>query len=177
MDLDEGRERHIRSNARVKNYISAEFVAVPPNFNIESHLHLRENFGIFELEDIHLKQVKIISDVVKNSAVFSSMNNAQLDPKCCMFFLYILNELGLIISKVDNPIRRNNQDTYLEFAKRWKEDQLTFIRGQEVMRMSFLVVNIVHLLSEEVIGQATKAIQNVQKYQMEVDKAKTFNLD
>ena len=177
MDLDESQVRRGRSNARVKNYIIAEFVAVPPDFKIESHLHLRENFGIFEIEDIHLKQVGIISDVVKNSAVFASMNNAQLDPKCCMFFLYILNELGLILSKVDNPIRRHNQDTYLQFAKRWKEDQLTFVRGQEVMRISFLVVNIVHLLSEEVVGQATKAIQNVQKYQMEVNKAKQFKLD
>ena len=177
VDLDKGRERHIRSNARVKNYIIAEFVAVPPDFKIESHLHLRENFGIFEIKDIHLNQVGIISDVVKNSAVFSSMNNSQLDPKCCMFFLYILNELGLVLSKVDNPIRRHNQDTYLQFAKRWEDDQFNVIRGQEVMRISFLVVNIVHLLSEEIIGQATKAIQNVQKYQMEVNKAKQFNLD
>jgi hypothetical protein len=83
----------------------------------------------------------------------------------------------LILSKVDNPIRRHNQDTYLQFAKRWADDQLTFVRGQEVMRISFLVVNIVHLLSEEIIGEATKAIQNVQKYQIEINNDKQFNLD
>lgn len=176
MNLDNPQD-HRRLNTKVKNYIIAEFVAVPADFKIESHLHHRENFGIFEVEDIHLKQVGIISDTVKNSAVFASMNNALLDPKCCMFFLYILNELGLVLSKVDNPIRRHNQDTYLEFAKRWKDDQRTFIRGQEIMRISFLIVNIVHLLNEEIIGQATKAIQNVQKYQMEIETAKQFKLD
>ena len=176
MNLDDADDRR-RLNTTVTNYTVAEFVAVPADFKIESHLHFREKFGIFEIEDVHLKQVGIISDVVKNSAVFASMNNALLDPKCCMFFLYILTELGLILSKVDNPIRRSNEDTYIQFAKRWAKDRFTYVRGQEIMRINFLIVNIVHLLSEEIIGEAMKAIKNVQKYQIEVNKAKQFNLD
>lgn len=177
MNLDNARDRR-ELNIKVENYVVAEFVAIPPDFKIESHLHLRENFGIFEIDDIHLKQVGIISDVVKNSAVFSSMNNALLDPKCCMFFLYILTELGLILSKVDNPIRRSNHDTYIEFTKRWaKENDRTYIRGQEVMRISFLIVNIVHLLSEEIVGQAMEAVKSVQKYQIDINKDKQFKLD
>lgn len=177
MELDKTRD--YRQSTRIENYIIAEFVAVPPDFKIESHLHLRENFGIFEIEDIHLKQIGIISDVVKNSAVFSSMNNAILDPKCCMFFLYILTELGLILSKVDNPIRRSNQDTYIQFAKRWEKEnsRFNYVRGQQVMRISFLIINVVHLLTEEIVGQAMEAVKNVQKYQTDINKDKQFKLD
>jgi len=160
---------HRELNTRVKNYVMAEFVAIPPDFDCMSHLSMREQVGIFEIKDVNLDQVKLISDAVKGSPVFSTLNNAVLNPKSCFFYLQLLNELNLVIKGIDNPLRRSREQ-YKEFAKRWQEDRLTYMRGQEVQRISFLVVNIVPLLDQKIIDEAWDAIIELNAFQKEIDK-------
>lgn len=161
-------------NTHVENYVMAEFVAVPPSFNIESHLSMREQVGIFSIKDINLKQVKIISDAVTHSSVFSSMNNAILHPKSCMFFLQLLNELNLVLNKVDNPLRRSREE-YIKFAEHWEDNRQNYIRGQHVDRISFVIVNVVHFLNQSIIDEAWKAIQELEIYQKEINET-TFKV-
>jgi hypothetical protein len=166
-DADDYREL----NVAVKNYVVAEFVSVPENFKIESHLHLRESFGIFKTKDINLAQVKTISDFVRCSPVTSLMNNPVIDPKSCMFFLSVLEELDLVLTNIYNPIRREWKE-YSTFVNLWEKDRGQLIRGQEVYRISFLIVNIVHFLKEDIIDQAIKQVEDIQKYQQEIEEAK-----
>ena len=168
MNMDDPHD-HRELNTRVKNYIMAEFVAVPPDFDCMSHLSMREQVGIFEIKDVDLNQVKIISDAVKNSPVFSTLNNASLNPKSCFFFLQLLGELNLVVKGIDNPLRRSREQ-YKEFAQRWDETRLTYVRGQEVERISCLIVNIVPLLDQKIIDEAWDAIVEMNKFQTEIDE-------
>jgi hypothetical protein len=167
MNLDDP-DDHRELNTTVKNYVMAEFVAVPSDFDCQSHLSMREQVGIFNIKDVNLRHVQTISDAVANSPVFSTLNNALLDPTSCFFFLQLLDELNLILKKIDNPLRRG-QDQYKEFAKRWRKDHLTYVRGQDVQKISFLIVNIFPLMSQNIIGEALDASNELRKYQDEIN--------
>jgi len=171
MNLDDPHD-HRELNTTIKNYVMAEFVAVPPDFDCKSYLTMREQVGIFNIKDVNLSQVQIIADSVANSPVFSSLNNALMDPKSCFFFLQLLGELNLILKEVDNPLRRS-QEQYKQFAKRWEDDRHTYVRGQEVQRISFLIVNIVPLMSQSVIDEAWKSLEDLQVYQNEINSLNT----
>lgn len=162
-------------NTRIKNYIMAEFVAVPPDFNLRSHLSMREQVGIFDIKDVDLNQVELIASGVKYSPVFCSLNNAVLHPRSCFFFLQLLDELNLILKKVDNPIRRRRQE-YKSFAKQWEQDRHNYVQGQEVFRISLIIINAVQFMNQEIIDEAWKAMEDLQTYQKEVD-ALNFKLD
>lgn len=155
-------------NAHVKNYVMAEFVAVPPDFDFKSHLTMREQVGMFNIKDVNLSQVKIISEAVTNSPVFSTLNNALLDPRSCFFFLQLMSELNLILKGIDNPLRRS-QEQYKGFAKRWKSDHRTYVRGQDIERISFLIINIVPLLDQTIINEAWESLTELKKYQDEIN--------
>lgn len=162
-------------NLRIKNYVMAEFVAVPPGFDLQSHLSMREHVGLFEVKGIDIEKVGILSDAIANSAVFSTLNNALLPPDICFFYLQLLSELNLILKKIDNPLRRS-QEEYKEFAKRWHQDRRNFFRGQEVERMSFLIVNVCHLFNQSIIDEAWDSVIEVMKYQEEINSM-NYKLD
>jgi len=164
-DFDSVREK----NTHVKNYVMAEFVAVPPDFDCISHLSMREHIGMFAIKDIDKDQVKIISDAVAGSAVFTTMNNALLNPTSCFFFLQLMTELNLILKKIDNPLRRS-QDEYKRFAQRYEESRMSYIAGQEVERISFLIVNIVPLLNQSIIDEAWDSILELSQFQKELNE-------
>ncbi len=170
---DDGDAREL--NTLVQNYIMAEFVVVPPDFDYKSHLNMREQVGMFSIEEVDLTQIGIISSAVANSAVFSTMNNATLHPKSCFFFLQLLGEVGLVLNKIDNPFRRSQQE-YEAFAKRWDDSHRGYVRGQEFERISFLIVNIVPLLDQNIINEAWEALGELKKYQDGINKT-NYNFD
>lgn len=167
MNLDDPTDRR-ELNTNIKNYIMAEFVAVPPDFDIKSHLSMRERVGIFNIKDVNMKHVNLISEAVTHSPIFSTLNNATLHPRSCFFFLQLLWELGLVLKSIDNPLRRG-QEEYKDFAKRWEDDMRTFVRGQEVEKISFMIVNIVPLLDQNVINEAWDALNDLKRFQEEVN--------
>ena len=161
---------HRELNTSIKNYVMAEFVAVPPDFDLHSHLSMREQVGIFEVKDMDLAQAGIFVDGIKSSAVFNTMNNALINPNICFFVLQLFQELGLILKTIDNPMRRSmNKDEYMMWAKHWATDKSNYVRGQEVQRISFLMINVVHLFQDEVYEEALKAMDEVTKYQQEIN--------
>jgi hypothetical protein len=169
MNLDDPHD-HQELNLTIENYVMAEFVAVPPDFDIKSHLTMREQVGLFKVEEIDLNQLEIISSAVANSPVFSTMNNATLNPKSCFFFLQLMTELNLVLKKIDNPIRRAQGD-YEWWVKQWTNQDFNYVRGQDVKRMSFLIVNVVPLMSQSIIDEAWTALEELQKYQTEINKS------
>jgi len=170
MNIDDPQD-HRELNTHIKNYVMAEFVAVPPDFDFKSHLTMREQVGMFKIKDVNLTQVKIISDAVASSPVFSTLNNATLNPTSCFFFLQLMGELNLVLKKIDNPLRRG-QEQYKEFAKRWERDQGAYVRGQDVERISFLIINIVPLLDQTIIDEAWESLNELKKYQDEINNMK-----
>ena len=176
-DPDPTDEVQIRVNNTINNYVMAEFVAVSPDFDLASHLSMREHVGIYEVKNMNLTQANVFVDGIKHSAVFNTMNNMLINPNICFFVLQLFQELGLILKTIDNPMRRSmNKDEYMSWAKRWESGRYNTIRGQEVQRVSFLIVNVVHLLQDEVYKEAVIAMEDVTKFQQEVDSM-NFNLD
>jgi hypothetical protein len=162
---------HRDLNMSIDNYNICEVVAVPQNFDIKSFLSMREQMGMFKAKNIDSKLLEAVSMAVTCSPIFSSMNNALINPYVFSYFLHILDELGLIIKNYHNPIRKNYRDKpYLEFCQRWEEGRYTYIRGQEVKRISFIVINIVQLFSQDVIDEAKKALEDIEKFQTDANK-------
>lgn len=176
MNMDDPRD-HRELNTLIQNYVMAEFVAVPPDFDLQSHLSMREQVGIYEVKNMNLHQAGIFIDGIKNAPVFNTMNNALINPNICFFVLQLFQELGLILKTIDNPMRRSmNKDEYIQWAKRWETGRHNYVRGQEVLRISFLIVNVVHLFQEKVYNEAIKAMEEVVEYQQEINSM-NFNLD
>jgi len=168
---------HRELNTRVENYVMAEFVAVPPDFDIKSHLSMREHVGIFEVKDMDIEQASIISTSISCSSVFNTMNNALMNPNICFFVLQLFQDLGLVVKSIDNPVRRSmDAKAYKKFSLEWEQGSHNYFRGQTVLRISFLIVNVVHLLNEEVYKEAADAMEKVHQFQTEINSSK-FNLD
>lgn len=176
MNLDDPND--IRElNLQIENYTVAEFVSVPPDFNLQSHLSMREQVGMFKIKDFDISQSIIIADSIKFSPVFSTMNNAILHPKYCFFLLQLFSDLGLIVNSIDNPFRKDmNNEQYLSFAQRWENEHHTYIRGQEAKRINFIFVNLFHLFSQNVYDEVSKNVEQIQRYQKEIDEFEC-NLD
>lgn len=155
----------------VDNYTALEFVAIPPDFEIENYLTLRESAGIFKYKEVDLEQVKKIAMGVKYSPVFSILNNALLSPSACMYFLSVVNELGLVVKAIHNPMRMSGDD-YKRYIDTIENDRTTSIgiRSQIVMKnnLNFVIVNIFPLMSEGVINEAMEIAQKLQTYQTDV---------
>ena len=170
-NMNEDRPQDGISLAPVKEYLMVEAVAIPPEFHIENHLKMREAAGIFENEHINLKQLALIAEGVKSSAIFASLNNPLIEPHTCMYFLHIMSELGLIINSVDNPVKRNKQE-YQSFLNGWSDQQRNYIRGQDVFRLNFVVINLYQLYQQDVMDEVVEAVNDVLQYSDEVKKMK-----
>lgn len=170
MNLDNPND-HRELNLRVDRYTICEVVALPPNFDIKSFLSMREQMGMFKADHIDSYQLEKLSMGVTCSPIFLSMNNALLNPHTVAYFLYILDELDLIIKSVYNPIRRSYGDKpYLEFCKRWEDERYSYIAGQEVKRINFVIINLVQLFQQNIIDEAKQVILDLEKFQDDASK-------
>lgn len=167
MNQDNPRD-HRQLNISIENYLVTEVVAVPLDFDIKNYLSMREQIGMFPTDEVNFRQLEVISMGVTFSSVFSSMNNPIINPYSVGYFLHILDEIGLIIKSQHNTIRKTySGKSYLEFCKHWKNEEFQYIRGQEVKRISFVIVNVVQLLQKNIIKEVKKALEDVITYQTE----------
>lgn len=170
-NMNEDRPQDGLTLSAIKEYLMIEAVAVPPNFQIENHLKMREAAGIFENEHVNLKQLALISEGVKASPIFASLNNPLIEPHTCMYFLHIMQELGLVVTKVDNPVKRNRQE-YESFLNSWGKQQVNYVRGQDVYRMNFIVINLYQLYQQDIMDEVVEAINQVVEHTEDVKKMK-----
>ena len=163
-------KKNVSVSTRVDNYFTVEFVAIPPDFDLESHLLMREQVGITEFKDVDIGSVKKIAMAVTHSPVFAVMNNALLSASSCMYFLHILNELGLILKTIPNPMRMIGDD-YKNFIKRYEaRNSHIYIRGQDANRLNFIIVNLFPMMEGNVINEVMEIAQNLQKYQVDMEE-------
>lgn len=162
---------HRGLNTSFKHYIMAEVVAVPPEFEITNHLKMREAAGIFDHEKVNLRELVTVSMGVAASPIFAVLNNPTINPYTCMYFLHIMNELGLVIKSVSNPVK-NGREEYKGFLERWDEEHYTYVRGQEVMRMNMLIINLVPLYTQDVMDEAVDAVKAVLEHTEDVKQMK-----
>ena len=172
MNLDNEGDRNELS-IYINEYFMVEFVAVPPDFDINNYLTSREQVGQFDNESVMLSQVKKIADAIKFSPVTSLLNNALLDPKVGMYLLSIFDELGLILKSIPNPLRRSTR-SYKDFLKSYSNNRErrhpTHIRGQEAKLVNIVIVNLFPMMNQQVIDESMNIAKNLQEYQSDVDK-------
>ena len=156
--------------SHVKNYHLCEFVAIPTNFTIEQHLKMREQMGMFPSPNINLKQLMVLAEGVKNSSVTTIMNNVSISIQTCLYFIYILNELGVVLSSIHNPLRLNSDD-YLNLIKYHDntDNNRHYIRGQTYDTMNMIIVNVFHLFNEITLEEALGIAESLKKHQEEFD--------
>jgi hypothetical protein len=157
-------------NFTIDNYTLAEFVCVPPNFDVEFYMSMHERIGIFETDKIKKHDVKIIVDAIKSNVLFTTMNNPNIHPNSCFFILSLFQDLDLIIKSIDNPLRRSmDKHVYQNFSKRWETDRYN-VRGDNVSRISFLVFNIYYIFSDNVYDEVITRAKKVEEMQKSIDK-------
>ena len=161
-------------NRFIENYMTIEFVAIPPDFDIVSYLSMREQAGIFESKKINVEHLKIIAEGVKSSPVFMMLNNIRIDPITCLYFLKIINELGLVLKSLYNPMRENIDQYIKQFILRETVEPYTthktFIKGQQVQTINFAIVNIFPMMNEDVINESMQIAAELQKYQTDLEE-------
>lgn len=170
-NMNEDRPQDGLTLAPIKEYLMVEAVAIPPDFEIENHLKMREAAGIFENEHVNLKQLTLIAEGVKASPIFASLNNPIIEPHTCMYFLHIMEELGLVVTTVDNPVKRNRQE-YQSFLAGWSDQQRNYVRGQDVFRMNFIVINLYQLYQKNVMEEVVEAVNHIIQHGEDVKKMK-----
>ena len=164
LDGDFDREKEVqldRRNEAVENYMTIEFVAIPPDFDILAYLSLREQAGIFKTKNVDLKQLQVIADGVRMSPVFSMLNNIRIDRSTCLYFLKVIHELDLVLKTVYNPMR-TNIDAYLE---QFETSRSVWIRGQEAKTVNFTIINLFNVMSQEVVDEAMAIAKKLQDEQ------------
>lgn len=151
------------------NFVILDFVAIPPNFDISSFLSLREQVGISRYREIDLEQVKIMAEGIKHSPVLAVLNNHRMKSGACLYLLSIIEELGLVVKSIDNPIRRSFQQ-YENYLKN---------RGPKSHGLNIIIVNIFPLLGDNIIEESLEIAKKLQSYQNELDESidKVANLD
>ena len=157
----------------VKDYFFVEFVAIPPDFDIGSFLTLREHVGIFENDKVQLSLIQKIVEGIKYSPVTSLLNNALLSPITGLFLLSVLEDLGLIVKTIPNPIRKG-KESYGDFLKRhynrYKKNDSTFVRGQDVKRVNLVIINLFQLFDQNIVDSTIKIAQKIQEQQIELEE-------
>jgi len=172
MNLDDPNDR-AELNVMVENYFLVEFVSVPPDFDIGNFLTLREQVGQFDIKGVELNQIKKIADAIRFSPVTSLLNNALLNPVVGFYLLSILDELGLIVKTISNPLRKSMEE-YKDFVKKYnrnmREGYLTYIRGQEAKRVNIVIVNLFQMMNQNVIDESLKIANDIHEYQNKINK-------
>ena len=153
-------------NERVKNYVTLEFVAIPPDFDIMNYLSLREQAGVFKTKRVNLKDLQVIAEGVKASPVFAMLNNIRIEPATCLYFLKVIHELDLVLKTLYNPMR-DHIDQFLEQFD--EQSGSVYIRGQRAETVNFVIVNMFPMMNDDVINEAMQIATKLQAYQVEVD--------
>lgn len=149
-------------------YCVVEIVALPPNFNIENHLTMREQAGIFEDKNISLKHLQAISLGVQFTPVFNLLNNPSISLQSVSYFLYILDELGFIIKGINGEtFNYNDYKTLTEMFSKYQGD--IYFRGHRSKTINFTIINLVQILNNETVEKAMKIAQ------CEYDEQKIFS--
>lgn len=161
-----------RLNRIVENYNTVEVVAVPPDFDIKQYLSMRESAGIFKHKGIDLKNLSIIADAVKSTPVFCLQNNIRINPVTCMFFIKIVNELGLVLKSVNNPLRENIE-IHMDHMTEYESGEALIIRGQAAKTVNFTILNIYPLMNDDVIVEAMEIAKRMENQQRAFEESLT----
>lgn len=160
----------------VENYFMVEFVAVPPDFEIGHYLTLREHTGIFDCDRVTLTNIKKIVEAIRYSPVVSLLNNALLNERVGLYLLSVLDDLGLILKTIPNPLRKDGVN-HKDLLKRYNENsgkvdyiRPTNIRHQEAKRINIIIVNIFQMMSQNVIDEAMQIAKDIQVNQEKANK-------
>jgi len=154
-------------NETVKNYVTLEFVAIPPDFDIMNYLSLREQAGVFKQKNVNLKHLEVIAEGVKASPVFAMLNNIRINPTTCLYFLKVIHELDLVLKTLYNPMR-SQIDHYLKAMD--ERGGNVYIRGQMAETVNFVIINMFPMMNDDVINESMSIAQKLQEYQVEVDE-------
>lgn len=154
-------------NETVKDYMTLEFVAIPPDFDIMNYLSLREQAGVFKSTHVNLKHLQIIAEGVKASPVFAMLNNIRIHPSTCLYFLKVIHELDLVLKTLYNPMR-DQIDNYIEHID--SHSGSIYIKGQRAKTINFVIVNMLPMMNDAVINESMEIAKRLQKYQSNVDE-------
>jgi hypothetical protein len=159
------------NNTIFENYCAVEVVALPPNFDILSHLTMREQSGIFENPHISLKHLQVISMGVQSTAIFTLLNNPSVTLQSVAYFLQILDELGFIIKGINGDVSPGHYREYARIVEHYTGSQgILYFKGHQSKTINFTFINMIQILDNDVIEQSIKIAKGEYTEQMEATK-------
>ena len=142
-----------------------EYVAIPPGFDIISHLKMREKCGIFDNKKIDLKHLQIISDAVSVSPVFSILNNIKISISSCLFFLIVINELDLVIKNIHNPLRKSYENLLKNIRHEFDVSILQTLNCHMNTVFNFVIINLACVYNDDTINEVISKCNELYKEQ------------
>jgi hypothetical protein len=140
-----------------ETYCAVELVAIPPNFDIKSHLTMREQAGIFEYTNVSIKHLEGISMGVQNTPVFTLLNNPNVALQSMIYFLYILDQLGFIIRGIGSGFHMAMHGNYEQLLRSYERARGTvYIQNHRADTINFAIINMIQILNNETIEKAIK---------------------
>lgn len=157
----------LNEHGRFDKILILEYVVIPPGFDILNHLKMREQIGIFENKNIELPHLKIISDSISFSPVFSILNNIKISIVSCIFFLKIIDELDLVVRSIHNPLRRSYENL-IKNNGQTDVDLLITMNCHADTVFNFVIINLACVYNDntinEVIEKCNKVYQEQEEY-------------
>lgn len=161
-----------KTRSKSEAYSIVEFVAIPSNFDITTHLKMRERMGLFDASQVNVRQLEIISMAVSSSPVFTILNNPNISMSSCWFFLSLMDELNLIVRKIKNPLRRNKSD--YERLLKLPPDNGYHIDDNVYYEINFIIVNVMQFVSMEIAEEAWNVAEKIEEFQLSINVSKNM---
>jgi len=123
-----------------RSKVIVEFLAIPPDFDIDNFLSIPESVGRFPVKGVKKDQLVLITHSIKESPVFVLTNALESVLISCVNLLSILQELGEKIQTVSN-IKRDNM-FYKDFLQKALESIVKLDEIQEEIKASIKKIKI-----------------------------------
>ena len=157
--------------------VVVEVVSVPPIFDVELYLTMRETAGIFEGKETYLEHVKFVSQTIANSPWFILSKCPDITVQSAFLCLELFRQLGLTIDTNyseawDSKERGRTWEMESERASFAKGEKLVYPSGHISQRaFVMVVVNLFCIVNEQVMQKVVQKIVEVEDRYEQAQKA------
>ena len=152
--------------------VTIEFVAVPSTFKIDNHLSMREAINQFMNEKVTLKNVRLISDSIVSTPVFSISNVSTPVMAAAIMVLTILKELHLDVDRTSSWLQKNAsyKDLLLPhnnwFTSDGDDHRVNIAKG------TLVIVNLYQLVEQGILDEVIQRVVEIEDFANAVEISK-----
>lgn len=144
--------------------VTIEFVALPSTFNIDNHLSMRESVNQFMNQKITLKNVRLISQSIVSTPVFSISSVSVKVMAAALMVLTIIKELNLSVERVSSWLSKNSSyKDLLQPHGHWFTDDEYGDRSS-ISKGTLVIVNLYQLIEQGILNDVIEKVVEIEDY-------------